>query len=158
VTTFSLVDISSKGTVLKIKIPLYVDRYLPDYTSSQFRRPVISNDVTDLVIATVTFINCIQRCSVRILAATPAVLKGFMAFFSPSKQIMKMTVEIELHLYSLWVKSCCGCGTGTVREPRARGTPTFGSRCQRTGEGREDREDSVRALVNYRVCELPTAP
>jgi hypothetical protein len=35
------------------------------------------------------------------------------------------------------VKSCCGWGTGTVRELKGRGTSTVGSRYQRIGEGKQ---------------------
>jgi hypothetical protein len=44
------------------------------------------------------------------------------------------------------VKSFCGLGTGTVREPKARGTSTVGSRCQKTCEGLRPRA----CLVNCR--------
>jgi hypothetical protein len=48
-------------------------------------------------------------------------------------------------------------GTGTVREPRGRGTSTVGSRYQATtGEDTADWKDLLRAVVNCSVCELTT--
>jgi hypothetical protein len=49
-----------------------------------------------------------------------------------------------------------GVARGEFRNP-GMGTSAVGSRYQRTGEGTADREDSVRAAVNSRVCELAIA-
>jgi hypothetical protein len=55
----------------------------------------------------------------------------------------------------LWVAG--SWGTGTVREPRWRGTPGIGSRYQTTtGEDTTDWDDLVRAVANCGVCELAT--
>lgn len=60
-------------------------------------------------------------------------------------------------LQELWVKSSCDCVTGTVREHRKRGKSTVGNRCPRTGEEIADPEDSVLAVVKWRMCELAIA-
>jgi hypothetical protein len=50
---------------------------------------------------------------------------------------------MEFHLSALWVKICCGYGTGTVKEPKGRGMSTFGSQYQGNDEETADLEDSV---------------
>jgi hypothetical protein len=55
----------------------------------------------------------------------------------------------------LWEAGRC---TGTVREPRVRGTSAFGSRYRaRANEDTAGWEDLVRAVVNCSVCELAIA-
>jgi hypothetical protein len=51
-------------------------------------------------------------------------------------------------------KSFYGLGTGIVGEVRGRLTSAIGSRYQRTYEERADREHSVSALANCRMCEF----
>jgi hypothetical protein len=51
--------------------------------------------------------------------------------------------RVEFQLISMSVKSFCGGGTGTVREPREKGTSAVGSRCQRTGEEENEKTQCV---------------
>jgi hypothetical protein len=51
--------------------------------------------------------------------------------------------ELVQLVSALWVKSWCGCGTGTIWEPRGRRTSAVGSQYQRTGKGTADQEDAM---------------
>jgi hypothetical protein len=64
---------------------------------------------------------------------------------------------MEFQLSALWIKSCCGGGTWTVREPRNENV-----RCWKPVPGgwwrTADWEDSLCAIVKFRLCELLIAP
>jgi hypothetical protein len=57
----------------------------------------------------------------------------------------------KFQLSSLFVKSCCGYDTGTVRVPRERGMSIVGIRYQRIGEETADCEDLMRSVLTCRV-------
>jgi hypothetical protein len=64
------------------------------------------------------------------------------------------TVEL---MNALWIKRCCGCGTGTVREPR-KGNVRLWKPVLEDWWGTADQEDSVRAVVSCRLWEMAIAP
>jgi hypothetical protein len=58
---------------------------------------------------------------------------------------------------ALWVNSCCGWCTRTVREPRKENAYLW-KPIPKDRSRRAEREDSVRALLNCILCELAIAP
>jgi hypothetical protein len=72
-------------------------------------------------------------------------------------QLLGYWIIGDLELSSLWDKSCCRWGTGTVSEPRRRRITAVGNRYQRTDEETADQENSLCAVVNCRMCELVIA-